>query len=83
VNGSGIKEALRLILDLEFSEAKIVIGEEPEIHLHYSLEKTIFNYLSQISKEKQVFITTHSTGFIDTCNFSSVMLVKKKENIEV
>jgi putative ATP-dependent endonuclease of OLD family len=37
VNGSGIKEALRLLLDVELGKPTIMLIEEPEIHLHPGL----------------------------------------------
>ncbi len=41
VNGSGIREALRLILDVEFGHPDIVLVEEPEMHLHPALETSV------------------------------------------
>jgi AAA15 family ATPase/GTPase len=38
VNGSGVREALRLILDVEFVQPNILLVEEPEVHLHPALE---------------------------------------------
>jgi putative ATP-dependent endonuclease of OLD family len=38
VNGAGIREALRLILDYEFLKPEILLIEEPEVHLHPGLE---------------------------------------------
>jgi putative ATP-dependent endonuclease of OLD family len=76
-NGSGIRESLRLILDTEFSNPNMLLVEEPEIHLHPALETSIMSYLREISTERQVFITTHSTNFLDTGNFQNVFLVQK------
>lgn len=77
VNGSGIREALRLILDTEFEKPDMLLVEEPEIHLHPALETSIMSYLREISHRIQVFITTHSTNFLDTGNFQNVFLVQK------
>jgi putative ATP-dependent endonuclease of OLD family len=43
VNGSGIREALRLILDTEFDSPDILLVEEPEIHLHPALETSVMH----------------------------------------
>ena len=80
VNGSGIKEALRLLLDIEFQAPDLLLVEEPEIHLHPALETTMMRYLSDISLERQVFITTHSTNFLDTAARSNIYLVSKDES---
>jgi hypothetical protein len=45
VNGSGIKEALRLLLDVKLVKPTIMLIEEPEIHLHPGLEISIRRYL--------------------------------------
>ena len=72
-NGSGIKEALRVVLDYEFSKASILLVEEPEVHLHPALETAVMRYLKRVSSESQVFITTHSTNFLiwQTCETST------------
>lgn len=79
MNGAGIKESLRLILDLEFNQPNVVLLEEPEVHLHFELERNMFKYLLNISNETQIFMTTHSTSFIDTSETNNVFLVKKAE----
>jgi hypothetical protein len=83
VNGSGIREALRLILDTEFERPRILLVEEPEIHLHPALETSVMSYLREVSKTAQVFITTHSTNFLDTGNFENVFLVAKDDSSTV
>ncbi len=83
VNGSGIKEALRLVFDVEFERPHILLVEEPEIHLHPSLETSMMQYLKQTSAHRQVFITTHSTNFLDTTEMKNVYLVSKPESTQV
>lgn len=83
VNGSGIREALRLVLDVEFSEPDILLVEEPEIHLHPALETSMMRYLKRISTNCQVFITTHSTNFLDTSEMKNVYLVSKHDSTQV
>jgi putative ATP-dependent endonuclease of the OLD family len=83
VNGSGIREALRLILDTEFEKPHLLLVEEPEIHLHPALETSIMSYLRTVSQGLQVFVTTHSTNFLDTGNFQNVFLVSKDTSTHV
>jgi len=83
VNGSGIREALRLVLDTEFGSPNILLVEEPEIHLHPALETSVMGYLREISGTTQVFITTHSTNFLDTGKFQNVFLVTKERSTSV
>lgn len=78
VNGAGILEALRLILDYELNQPDILLIEEPEIHLHPALETIIMRYLKSIENNCQIFITTHSTNFLDTAEMRNVYLVSRK-----
>ncbi|MFG3262342.1 MULTISPECIES: AAA family ATPase [Streptomyces] len=78
VNGSGIREALRLILDYEFERPEILLVEEPEVHLHPALETALMQYLKNVSSHSQVFLTTHSTNFLDVGSLENVYLIRKE-----
>ena len=77
VNGAGIREALRLILDYEFKRPQILLIEEPEVHLHPALESSMLRYLRQVSEQCQVFVATHSTNFLDAAEPHGIFLVSK------
>ncbi|HEY9692633.1 MAG TPA: AAA family ATPase [Oculatellaceae cyanobacterium] len=83
VNGSGIRESLRLVLDVEFGEPNILLVEEPEIHLHPALETSMMRYLKRISANCQVFLTTHSTNFLDTAEMQNVYLISKPSSTQI
>ena len=76
-NGSGIREALRLMINIELENPAILLIEEPEIHLHPSLETTLMRYLKTKSTDAQVFLTSHSTNFIDSGDYSTIQFVRK------
>ena len=77
-NGAGVREALRIILDLEeLKKPTLVLIEEPEAHLHPGLARTIANYLREKSHDIQMFITTQSTEFVDSATFNNVFLVAR------
>lgn len=80
VNGAGIREALRIVLDYEFENPQVLIVEEPEMHLHPALETSVARFLAKISNDCQVFIATHSTSFLDSSRTSAVFLVSKPRN---
>jgi Predicted ATP-dependent endonuclease of the OLD family len=82
-NGAGIRESLRLILDYEFQRPTILLVEEPEIHLHPALETNMMRYLRSLSSQCQVFITTHSTNFLDTAAMSNVYLVSRTGSTQI
>lgn len=83
VNGAGIREALRLILDYELNRPNILLVEEPEIHLHPALETSMMRYLKAIGKDCQIFITTHSTNFLDTAEMRNVYLASRDNSTTI
>jgi putative ATP-dependent endonuclease of the OLD family len=76
-NGAGIRESLRMILDLELEQSDIVILEEPEVHLHPALEFAIHAYLQEKRQTKQFFLTTHSTNFVDAMTPQHIYLITR------
>jgi hypothetical protein len=82
-NGSGVREALRVVLDVEFQRPSVLLIEEPEIHLHPALETGMLRYLKRLSTRCQVFITTHSTNFLDMADLRNVYLVSKPAGTQV
>ena len=69
--GSGIEMIVSLLF-LEtlasLSKERItVLIDEPELHLHPSLQEKFSEYLIEFSKENQVFISTHSPYFFKNC----------------
>jgi predicted ATP-dependent endonuclease of OLD family len=83
VNGAGVREALRLILDYELNRPNILLVEEPEIHLHPALETSMMRYLKSIGKNCQIFITTHSTNFLDTAEMRNVYLASREGSTNI
>lgn len=65
-NGSGIRGALRLLVDLEATQPTIAFLEEPELHLHPTLARTLAAYLRQASQTTQLFLASHSAEFVDS-----------------
>lgn len=83
LNGSGIREALRLILDREFERPDVLLVEEPEVHLHPALEIALMQYLKEVSDDCQIFLTTHSTNFLDTGSLKNIYLIRKSRETSV
>jgi putative ATP-dependent endonuclease of OLD family len=76
-NGAGVREALRLILDLELKKPQLLLLEEPEAHLHPGLEHAVYSYLRERSQTVQMIVTTHSTNFVDSVSFQNIYLVSR------
>ena len=62
--GSGYEMFFALIysyfLSKENKKDLIILIDEPELHLHPSLQKIFLDFLIDISKNSQIIITTHS-----------------------
>ncbi len=76
-NGAGIRESLRLILDLELKKPELLLVEEPEVHLHPGLARVMATYLRDKSQGVQMFVTTHSTEFVDSVAFQNAYLISR------
>jgi len=75
--GGGDQEVSFIIHQL-LEDGNLIFGiEEPELHLHPQLARQLFNVLKEISRKKQIFITTHSTIFIDQSDLSNTWIVRK------
>ena len=78
--GSGIEMIISLMLletlaSLSKDEIMIII-DEPELHLHPSLQEHFIKYLKRISSEKQILLSTHSPYFfINCCSDSNIKLL--------
>lgn len=69
--GSGIEMIISLLyLETMASLSKdniVLIIDEPELHLHPSLQEKFIQYLKSISDEKQIILSTHSPYFYKNC----------------
>ena len=83
VNGSGVKNALRTVLDIEFQQPDIVLIEEPELHLHPGLEIDMMKYLQRICDQRQLLITSHSTNFVAKADHCRVFVVSNTDSTTV
>lgn len=65
--GSGIHELIILASEILVRPNEIILLEEPEVHLHPTLQRRLMGFINRMTKN-QFFITTHSSIIIDTSN---------------
>ena len=63
--GTGIHEAIILAAACTIFQNQIVCIEEPELHLHPTLQKKFIQYITR-NTDNQYFISTHSAHLLDT-----------------
>ena len=69
---------IALIIALYFEEkSKIIILEEPERNIHPKLLKILLESAEDVSKEKQIIITTHNPEFLKHAKPDDVRLVSR------
>lgn len=70
---SGEKEALFLFADIRRQKPNhsIIAVDEPELHLHYNLQRKLVERFLDIGLNNQIFLTTHSLGVIKGANNQS------------
>lgn len=61
------------------SKSTYFIFEEPELYLHPQAQRELFSSLKKLSEiESQVFLSTHSSSFVDLGRSESICVVYKK-----
>jgi predicted ATP-dependent endonuclease of OLD family len=63
--GSGVRSLACLAVDILFSDAKIVLIDEPELGLNPFVKQEFLNFLLEESRDRQIFIATQDPTFVN------------------
>lgn len=73
----GYMQILILVIGIVTKKANLLMIEEPEFHLHASAQRRLFGLIQKLARNKQFFLTTHSTIFTGCDDTLSTYLVTK------
>ncbi len=78
--GSGFKRLFVIFFYLFHPECKLILIDEPELHLHPSIIRKLLFILSEKKLENQIFLTTHHPTFIDADYLKNIWRIARNEN---
>ncbi|MGQ4268599.1 ATP-dependent nuclease [Nocardiopsis changdeensis] len=83
--GKGEQSTLKILLALnkKVEDAHIVLVEEPENHLSFSNLGKLIKKVSDKCKDKQVFVTTHSSYVLNKLGLENLILLSSEEGFRL
>jgi predicted ATPase len=66
-----------LIIALYFSKKPLVIIEEPERNIHPHLVSKIVEMMREVSKKKQIIVTTHNSEFLKHARLEDILFIAR------
>jgi len=73
----GTFKTLALVFYLITDKSTMLLIEEPEVCVHHGLLNSIIELINIYSKEKQIFISTHSDTVLDSLGIQNVFAVSR------
>jgi hypothetical protein len=80
--GLGLQDVLIILYFALASDHDVVLIEEPENHLHPEIQRRLINFLRE-KTEKQFFVSTHSSVFLNTQFADRVFSCRMTESVQV
>jgi energy-coupling factor transporter ATP-binding protein EcfA2 len=78
--GGGLRTLLSLATVLELSPAPILLFDEPDAHLHSSVQRQVVRFLlERASRSRQIIVSTHAPDVIDEVPIQSLVWIDRKK----
>jgi putative ATP-dependent endonuclease of the OLD family len=79
--GAGMQNLLMISIFQTYAElmgGKVVFGiEEPEMYLYPQAQRALYKNLIKLSKDTQIFYSTHNQNFVDASRPDDIVLLRK------
>lgn len=85
--GMGVQASLTIAILKGYSKLKLknntpIFIDEPELFLHPQGRRNFYNILRELAENgTQIFLTTHSTEFIDLYHFDEIHIIRKSAQL--
>lgn len=77
-SGAGLRTLLTLATAIELSDARILLFDEPDSHLHPALQRSVAAFLQDaVAENRQIIIATHAPDIIEEVSPESVVWIDK------
>lgn len=80
--GTGMQNLLLVSIFQTYAElmgGKVIFGiEEPEIYLYPPAQRALYNNFIELSRETQIFYTTHNPNFVSASRPDDIVLIRKE-----
>jgi len=79
--GGGLRTLLNMASVLHFSESRCLLFDEPDAHLHGTLQREVAQMLQEYAADEdvQIFVATHSPDFISEIPIESLVWIDRQE----
>lgn len=74
--GLWMQSLILIIANIFLMDSKIVLMDEPEVHMHPNLVKKFIKIIQEISKDKQIILTSHSIPLINSIPYDKIFSLK-------
>jgi len=82
-SGGGLRTLLNLAAIMQYSSSQCLLIDEPDAHLHGSLQTKVAQMLSDFAAESgtQIFVTSHAPDFIAEVSTGDLMWIDRADKV--